>query len=152
MSGERPAVAQLAALRKAVKEIQSYGPGMRYHCPLDCGWHHDAPPAAATDNPNQYAQAADETFQDMVASTASDTARLHAQAVDAVLLEHLETHTIPQFVTKLAEQRDGAQRVRTLHERRDSEAGTGAYCDLCSNHGDITWPCATIRALDGTEQ
>lgn len=24
------------------------------------------------------------------------------------------------------------------------------YCDVCSNHGDITWPCATIAALGGT--
>lgn len=44
------------------------------------------------------------------------------------------------------------QAVRDLHEKRESEAGTGACCDVCSNHGDITWPCATIRALDDTEQ
>ncbi|MFD7867969.1 hypothetical protein [Streptomyces sp. NPDC059783] len=44
-----------------------------------------------------------------------------------------------------------AQAVRDLHERYDSDAG-GAYCNLCSNHGDTNWPCATIRALDGTKQ
>jgi hypothetical protein len=43
-----------------------------------------------------------------------------------------------------------AQAVRDLHERRDSDTGKD-YCDVCSNHGDIDWPCATIRALDGTE-
>lgn len=37
-------------------------------------------------------------------------------------------------------------RVRALHQLNE-RAG---YCDVCSNHGDITWPCATIRALDGT--
>lgn len=38
--------------------------------------------------------------------------------------------------------------VRALHER-DPEAD---YCDVCSNHGDITWPCATIAALDQHDQ
>lgn len=47
--------------------------------------------------------------------------------------------------------RGSAQAVRDLHERREGTDGS-AYCDLCSNHGDITWPCATIRALDSTEQ
>jgi hypothetical protein len=129
--------------------MQTYGPTIRYRCPLDCGWHHDAPPASPDDNPNQYAQAPDETFPDTVARMAGDTARLHVQAMDATLRGHLETHTIPQFVIKLAEQRDAVQRVRDLHEKRESEAGPGAYCDVCSNHGDTTWPCATIRALDG---
>ncbi|MFD8545609.1 hypothetical protein [Streptomyces sp. NPDC059649] len=38
--------------------------------------------------------------------------------------------------------------VRALHKHNE-DAG---YCDLCSGHGDITWPCATVRALDGTGQ
>ena len=106
MDDQQPAVSQLAALRDAVKNIQNYGPAMRYHCPLDCGWHHDAPPASIDDNPNPYAQEPDETFQDLVARMAGDTARQHVRAVDAVLLEHLNTHTIPQFVTALAKQRE----------------------------------------------
>ena len=44
---------------------------------------------------------------------------------------------------------DGATAVRDLHERCESDYST-VYCDLCSNHGDTTWPCATIAALDGT--
>ncbi|MEV4424021.1 hypothetical protein AB0K23_01330 [Streptomyces sp. NPDC049602] len=40
--------------------------------------------------------------------------------------------------------RTAVNAVRRLHER-EPEAG---YCAVCSNHGDITWPCATIRALD----
>ena len=39
------------------------------------------------------------------------------------------------------------RRVRFLHERRESDTSLGAYCGVCSDHGDITWPCATIRAL-----
>ncbi|MFE7780355.1 hypothetical protein [Streptomyces nigrescens] len=38
-------------------------------------------------------------------------------------------------------------RVRALHQLNE-DAG---YCDLCSNHGDIAWPCATLRALDGAD-
>ncbi|MEW1754122.1 hypothetical protein [Streptomyces angustmyceticus] len=35
-------------------------------------------------------------------------------------------------------------RVRALHQHnRDAD-----YCDLCSNHGDVAWPCATLRALE----
>ena len=38
--------------------------------------------------------------------------------------------------------------VRVLHRHnRDAD-----YCDLCANHGDVDWPCATIRALDGEQQ
>ena len=85
--------------------MQTYGPTIRYHCPLDCGWHHDAPPATAEDNPNRYTQGADETFPDVITRMAADTARLHVERINAALLEHLNTHTIPQFVTKLAEQR-----------------------------------------------
>ncbi|MFF8458898.1 hypothetical protein ACF06T_30685 [Streptomyces albidoflavus] len=41
-------------------------------------------------------------------------------------------------------------RVRALHERRDGAGGEG-YCDLCANHGDVSWPCKTIAALDREE-
>lgn len=94
--------------------MQALGPTVRYLCPLECGWHHDAPPPSLDDNPNQYAQAPDETIHDTIARMAGDTARLHLQAVDQALLEHLETHTIPQFVTKLAEQRGESTRLRQV--------------------------------------
>lgn len=112
--------------------MQTYGPTIRYHCPLDCGWHHDAPPAAPGDNPNQYAQAPDETFPDLVARMAGDTARLHAQAVDAVLLEHLATHTIPQFVAKLAEQR------QSLAVAEARIANVLALCDEADRRGIVS--------------
>lgn len=35
-------------------------------------------------------------------------------------------------------------RLRALHTH-NRDAG---YCNLCSDHGDIGWPCATIAALD----
>ncbi|MFK8851186.1 hypothetical protein [Streptomyces sp. Ac-502] len=35
-------------------------------------------------------------------------------------------------------------RVRALHTRNED----ADYCNLCADHGDIGWPCATIAALD----
>lgn len=55
---------------------------------------------------------------------------------------------VQRLQAESGQKRDAIRRVRDLHERRDSDAGY-AYCDVCSNHGDTTWPCATIRALDG---
>jgi hypothetical protein len=47
--------------------------------------------------------------------------------------------------TERAERAEAAHdAVRKLHER-DPDAD---YCAVCSNHGDTTWPCATIQALD----
>ena len=51
---------------------------------------------------------------------------------------------------KLTHRRAAFQRVRALHERIDGAGGP--YCDVCSNHGDIGWPCATLTALDGDPQ
>ncbi|MEU8682900.1 hypothetical protein [Streptomyces sp. NPDC048611] len=39
------------------------------------------------------------------------------------------------------------KRVRSVHRRREGDSGS-TYCEPCSNHGDIQWPCATIRALE----
>ena len=39
-------------------------------------------------------------------------------------------------------------RVRSMHPRNE-DAG---YCGLCADHGDITWPCATTKALDGPDE
>lgn len=41
--------------------------------------------------------------------------------------------------------RDAVARVRALHVYVED----ANYCDVCSNHGDTGWPCATLRALDG---
>lgn len=94
--------------------MQALGPTTRYLCPLGCGWHHDSPPPNPDDNPNEYIQAPGETIHDTITRMAGDTARLHIEAVDSILLSHLETHTIPQFVTKLAEQRAENSRLRQV--------------------------------------
>lgn len=38
--------------------------------------------------------------------------------------------------------------VVTLHAY-NAEAG---YCEVCADHGDIEWPCATVRALNPQEE
>ncbi|MFD3908841.1 hypothetical protein ACFXOL_20985 [Streptomyces californicus] len=59
--------------------------------------------------------------------------------------------TVRAHVLKLGDEarsmRRAIEAVRELHERCESEAETGPYCGLCSNHGDTNWPCATGRAL-----
>jgi uncharacterized protein (UPF0212 family) len=37
--------------------------------------------------------------------------------------------------------------IRDLHERVELDSG-GEYCDVCSNHGDAHWPCATVAAVE----
>lgn len=37
--------------------------------------------------------------------------------------------------------------VLEVHEKREGADGS-VYCDLCSNHGDVHWPCATVEAMD----
>ncbi|HET6634405.1 MAG TPA: hypothetical protein VFH77_05190 [Streptomyces sp.] len=37
-------------------------------------------------------------------------------------------------------------RVRAVHERIGGP-GDDAFCYVCSNHGDIDWPCATVAAI-----
>jgi hypothetical protein len=42
------------------------------------------------------------------------------------------------------------RRIRMVHKRvRLSEDSW--YCYLCSNHGDIQWPCRTIQALENRD-
>ncbi|MGW2920368.1 hypothetical protein ACWDBF_21255 [Streptomyces angustmyceticus] len=66
---------------------------------------------------------------------------------NACVLRALRRHrdTAEAEVKRLTERAD---RVRSLHPYNE-DAG---YCDLCSNHGDITWPCATVKALDGPDE
>lgn len=77
---------------------------------------------------------------DPYARECSDIANLIQQALDP-------DETVAIYPAKPG----NAQAVRDLHERRDSDTGQ-AYCDVCSNHGDTDWPCATIRALDTDEK
>ncbi|BFP50052.1 hypothetical protein KCMC57_64200 (plasmid) [Kitasatospora sp. CMC57] len=45
---------------------------------------------------------------------------------------------------RIQQLRDGAEAVRALHQ---SVHNVG--CALCLRHGDESWPCTTLRALDG---
>lgn len=39
------------------------------------------------------------------------------------------------------------RRLRMLHRKTRLTDGQW-YCDLCSNHGDIHWPCETIKVME----
>lgn len=53
-------------------------------------------------------------------------------------------HTLRRTLARLHDAEAALNAVRALHQRQPD----ADYCDLCSNHGDITWPCPTIAALD----
>jgi hypothetical protein len=89
-------------------------PTTRYSCPLECGWFHDVPePSLEADTQGVYAQAPGETFQDVIGRVASDTARNHARNVETVVAEHLTTHTLFQALTKVAQQRQELNQLRS---------------------------------------
>jgi hypothetical protein len=88
-------------------------PFTRYSCPLECGWHYDDPGPGPGEVTAISVQPG-ETFHDTVSRLAGNTARAHAGKVDAAFVEHLDTHTLLQAVTKVAEQRDELQRLRPL--------------------------------------
>ena len=55
--------------------------------------------------------------------------------------------TTAALEAELVEVRSQIDRVRDLHTRYEG----GGSCEVCSNHGDVQWPCATLRALDSQE-
>lgn len=48
---------------------------------------------------------------------------------------------------ELVAARSALDRVRAVHERIGGP-GDDAFCYVCSNHGDIEWPCRTVAAID----
>jgi len=42
------------------------------------------------------------------------------------------------------------RRIRMVH-RKIKLTDNSWYCDLCSNHGDIQWPCRTIQAMENRD-
>lgn len=59
---------------------------------------------------------------------------------------------------RLRGERDRARRIAVALEQQLAAVAAlhthntdADYCDLCANHGDIQWPCATIRALNPQE-
>lgn len=94
------------------------GPFTRYFCPLECGWHYDqTPPTPGEGLPQPLAQRPDESFQDLVARMAGETARAHLKQVEDALNEHLNTHSVLQAVTKAAEFRDERDRAHATVAR-----------------------------------
>lgn len=43
------------------------------------------------------------------------------------------------------------RRIRMVH-KKVRLTDDSFYCDLCSNHGDIQWPCRTIRAMENRDR
>jgi hypothetical protein len=39
------------------------------------------------------------------------------------------------------------RRLRMVHRKRQASDGSW-YCELCADHGDIQWPCETIRVME----
>lgn len=67
----------------------------------------------------------------------------------ADIVRDIEHRLDPDETVTVHDGRPGnAQAVRELHQHQPD----ADYCDLCSNHGDTTWPCATVRALDATAE
>uniref|UniRef100_UPI0030E0A33E hypothetical protein n=1 Tax=Streptomyces tubercidicus TaxID=47759 RepID=UPI0030E0A33E len=69
-----------------------------------------------------------------------DVARLRAE-LNGLAHEH------GREIGRAVEAEASIGRARALHQHNED----ASYCDVCSNHGDLAWPCATIAALDGPE-
>ncbi|WP_330479937.1 hypothetical protein OG301_39030 (plasmid) [Streptomyces platensis] len=101
-------------------------------------------------HPEDSEAAADEAMA--IVQPELDRLRKHVDRRGAILRSMVrgEEQTLAAVV-KACKERDAAQaaleRVRALHQYNE-DAG---YCDVCSNHGDIAWPCATIAALGGAD-
>lgn len=127
----------------------------RYLCPLpDCGWYHDSPPLGLADVSGLRPAPGAVGIQGISGSIAEQALQRRMQSVEAAVRGHLESHLLEDWARALvASQADKTQaeasivRVRALHERMEGY-GDFDYCDVCSNHGDIRWPCATIRAIE----
>lgn len=67
---------------------------------------------------------------------------------------HLSIETLVADRDEARSERDRARDIAVALEQQLAavtalhvyDAGAG-YCEVCANHGDIEWPCATVRAL-----
>lgn len=88
----------------------------RYLCPLDCGWHHDAP-----------------RYPNIVSLMGSSNGEIekamvrHMQAQERILREHFEQHPLTEWVAALVTARqERDQAVRELQaEREQAQAVRG---------------------------
>lgn len=91
----------------------------RYLCPLECGWHHDAPPPTL-DRIAELGATADPAAQDIheaISSVATSATLAEAKRTETALREHLDTHTALEFATVIHDLR---VEVAALRERRAS--------------------------------
>lgn len=56
---------------------------------------------------------------------------------------------VAELEAELVSVRSSVDRVRAVHEQLGG-TGEDAFCYVCSNHGDIDWPCRTVAAIDNT--
>lgn len=126
----------------------SDGPFTRYYCPLECGWHYDQDQPQPGDGLSApLVQRADESFQDVVARAAGETARALMEEVDGALREHLDTHTVLQAVTKAAEFRGERDQVRAT-VTRVQEYAESRCTEEGANSASASWVLHLIENPD----
>lgn len=86
----------------------------RYLCPLECGWHHDAPPPSV-DRIAELGVTADPAARDVqeaISSVAHRATFAEAQRTETALREHLDTHTTEQYVRVIHDLRIEVARLK----------------------------------------
>lgn len=138
----------------------------RYSCPLECGWHYDTSGPGVIDIKNDSDQNPGETLHDFVERVTRAAMRAHTGTVNAKLAEHLNTHTMPQAVVKLHEQREEILRLRRQlrecvrnvdgghattassrppftthsfagHSKERAQVGLPGHCERCAEVGHV---------------
>jgi hypothetical protein len=130
MKAAQPSGAKLAVqLRAAFQTRPAPGRGAhhmsapvsgttRYLCPLECGWHHDAPPPSAERIAELGATAgpAAQDIQEAITSVAHRASLAEAERTETALREHLATHTTEQFVRVIHDLRAEVARLHRATE------------------------------------
>lgn len=86
----------------------------RYLCPLECGWHHDAPPPSP-ERITELGATADPMARDIheaLSSVARNAYLAEAERTETALREHLATHTTEQFVRVIRDLRVEVEQMR----------------------------------------
>lgn len=89
----------------------------RYLCPLECGWHHDVPPAGLG-RIAELGVTADPAAQDLggaITSIAHRAGLREMELTEEALREHLATHTTEQFVRVIRDLRLEVAQLRADH-------------------------------------
>lgn len=97
----------------------------RYLCPLECGWHHDVPPASP-ERVVELGVTADPAASDVheaITSLAHRALYAEAEQTETALREHLATHTTEQFVRTIQGLRAEVAQLRSAGPVRPDEEG-----------------------------